>query len=316
MARHGAPRCAVITVALIAGFSLVASGQSVPHCYSPLSCGQSLQPLLHCYSELSCAIASVYRVSARQVEAELPDMPLYGWLQRTAGPGADLATGSWENSWGSCEGIPSEANPPLDPNVPWRLCAQWAASLPDGRVVAIALSAQIVGSGTPQNVRFGSAYIIDTKYRYDSLDVHTLRELPAALEIAVDRWPHAELSVSADDVRLEPASPKPGERAEAVVTVRNTGADLARVRILLARSPECSDSSEPFATKEDKIPPGEALVWRQPFTAPPSPQGSLHVRAELLSVAHYIRKYESSPQPKEVSKPIGSGPLKNCSGDR
>jgi hypothetical protein len=297
MVHHKAPQCAAITIALIAGFSSMASGQFE-------------RP---CYSARSCAVTSVFRVNASQVEAGLPDTPLLKWLQQTAGPSADVTTGIWENSWGTCEDVPADANPPVEPTVPWRVCAQAAAVLGDGRVVSIALAAQMIGA-TPQSVQFGNAYIVNSRYRYDSLDVRTLRELPAALEIPVERWPHAELSVTAEDVRLEPANPGPGAPAEAIVTVRNKGADLARVRILLAQRSECSESSEPLATKEGRIPPGESLIWRQKFTAPPGPRWWLNVRADLLSVARYIRKYESSPEPKEISKPVGPGPFKNCVG--
>src|SRR5688572_13786169 len=72
-----------------------------------------------CDSPHSCAIAAAFEVNVRAVEPDLPDMRLIDWLRQVAGPEAKVATGNWDDSFVSCEGVRSEPKPPADVSVPW-----------------------------------------------------------------------------------------------------------------------------------------------------------------------------------------------------
>jgi hypothetical protein len=249
------------------------------------------------------ANAAAVSMSASRIDPALPDAPFLQWLQNAVGEGADIRM--WGDS--ACEGDGWTSAPSGNPTLPWNVCARVTAILRDGRNVSIALAASVVpdvnrpGEWRPATARLASVYVIDARpgpHGFDSLDVASLHELPAALEIPVSRWPHAELRVM-DDLRLEPASFKPGDRA--------------RIRLHIGGLPECSDLGLVVAAPmESTIPAGQAVTLRSEIKAPDLPRWWLQATTELLPVAQMIRKYELTREWKGTSKQIGPGPFKKC----
>jgi hypothetical protein len=270
------------------------------------------------WERLQRAHAAALTIRASLIDPALPDASFFQWLQNTVGEGGEVRMGGYN----PCEGVVGTAAPPSNPDNPWNVCAQVTAFLRDGRSVSIALAASVVpdmnrpGEWIPRSARLGSAYVIDGRpgpRRLDSLDVSNLHELSDALAIPVSRWPHAELQVM-DDLRLEPASFKPGHRVTAIVTVRNVGAASARIRLLISGLPECSDIGFSLSPAvEGTIPPGQTVTLRSEITVPDLPRWWLRASTELLPVAQMIRKYEGTGVMKGTGKPIGPGPFKQCS---
>jgi hypothetical protein len=163
-----------------------------------------------------------------------------------------------------------------------------------------------------------SAYVINERpgrRHLDSLDVASLHQLSDALAIPIARWPHAELQITQDDLRIEPTSFKPGDRVTVVVTVHNIGAESARVRVYLDGLPECSDVGFRLviAPLSGKIPAGKQMTWRADITVPDLTRWWVHASAEVLPVAQMIRKYEVTNLMKGTLKAIGPLPFRKCS---
>jgi hypothetical protein len=295
---------------------LLITGLTVAACLTICKSGETAQAE-EAWVRSQRANAAAVSISASRIDPALPDAPFLQWLQNAAGEGADVRM--WGDS--SCEGDGWTSAPPANPALPWNVCARVTAILRDGRNVSIALAASVVqdvnrpGEWRPATARLASAYVIDARpgpHGFDSLDVASLHELPAALEIPVSRWPHAELRVM-DDLRLEPASFKPGDMVTAVVTVQNIGAAPARIRLHIGGLPECSDLGFVVAAPmESTIPAGQAVTLRSEIKVPDLPRWWLDATTELLPVAQMIRKYELTREWKGAFKPIGPGPFKKC----
>jgi hypothetical protein len=264
------------------------------------------------------AAAAIFRVSARQVDPALPDVGLLTWLQNVVGDDAKVFPGGYSNP---CQNVPTEAAPPLGADAPWSLCALVTASLNDGREVAIALAASVIrdlskpGDWKVLSVHLFAAYVVDTRpgaRLRDSLDVPTLGDLPQALALSVANWPHAELRIRADDLRVEPPSFRPGDQVTVVVTVRNIGAESAHVRLSIHGVPECTDIGFALRELEGTVPAGQAVTWRSQITAPNFSRWILGASADLLPVAQMIRKYEVTKGSKGAFKAIGPPSGKKC----
>jgi hypothetical protein len=295
---------------------LLITGLTVAACLTMWKAGETAQAE-EAWTPQQRAQAAAVSISASIIDPALPDAPFLQWLQNTVGDGGEVRMGGY--NW--CEGDGWTSVPPASPDLSWSVCARVMASYRDGRTVSIALAASVVadvnrpGEWRPATARLDSAYVIDARpgpHGFDSLDVASLHELPAALKIPVSRWPHAELRVM-DDLRLEPASFKPGDLVTAIVTVRNIGAAPARIRLHIGGLPECSDLGLIVAAPvEGTIPPGQAVTLRSEVKAPDLPRWWLDATAELLPVAQMIRKYEVTGEWKNTMKPIGPGPFKKC----
>jgi hypothetical protein len=270
-----------------------------------------------CYSPRSCAIAAAFQINARAIEPDLPDIPLIDWLQQVGGPDAKITTGTWDESWGTCEGVQSEADPPADVNAAWQVCAQATILLPDRRVVSLALSAQILRAWRPLSVRFGNGFVIDQGNQGNgALDVRSLRDLPGALLLPARAWPRADLRIDDNDLRIEPDSARSGDSATVTVTVRNVGADLARVRVYITGIADCSDIGNTLATLSGRIPPGDAWTSQTTVVIPTiGPGWWLSAHVDLMSVAQGIRKIDINGRTggiKSVSRRVGAAPTRNC----
>jgi hypothetical protein len=260
------------------------------------------------------ATTAVFSINARLLDPALPDAPFLEWLQNAVGRDSKV----WIGGYNSCDGDGWTTTPPSNPETPWNVCAQMTATLSDDRSVSIALAASVVpdrdrpGDWRPSAARLSSAYVLDG--RRDSLDVPTLHQLPETLAIPVGRWPHAELQITQEDLRIEPTSFKAGDRVTVVVTVHNVGAELARVRVAVGGAPECSDIGNLLtAPLSGKISAGEQMTWRVEITVPDWPRWWLSALADLMPVSQMIRKYQMTPVTKSASKPIGPLPFRTCS---
>jgi hypothetical protein len=171
-------------------------------------------------------------------------------------------------------------------------------------------------SDNPGTLHLAAAYIVDPRpgpRPDDSLDVPKLSDLPRALALPVTNWPHAELRVSPNDLRLEPKSFRPGDRITVAVTVRNIGHESARVRVSITEAPECSDIGGVLRELDGTVPAGQSTTWRSEITAPNLPRWILGARVDLMPVAQMIRKYEMSAGSKGTFKLIGRRPSTKCS---
>jgi hypothetical protein len=210
---------------------------------------------------------------------------------------------------------------PTDFTAVWNFCAEAMATTSDGRIVTVALDASVVrdraqaSEWKPISARFRAAYIIDTRpgpMDHDSLDVPNLSALKNALLIPVARWPHAELRIVDDEIRVEPSSFKAGDRVTVYVTVHNVGAESARVFLYIGGVAECSDLGMGLAEAKGEIPAGQATTFRSEVRVPDLLRWWLAARAELMSIKQMIRKYEMTRVMKGAEKPIGPGPFKKC----
>jgi len=262
------------------------------------------------------ADAAALSLSARLVDTALPDLPFTAWFATVVG---DAKT---YNGGPICQDIPYDSTWLADPTRAWNFCAETMATLSDGRMVTVALDASVVRDPSqpsvwkPISARFRAAYIIDTRpsrRRFDSLDVPNLSALKDALLLPVARWPHAELRIAADDIRVEPASFEPGDRVTVFVTVHNVGTESARVRLDVGGAPECSDLGFILAEVRGEIPAGRAVTLRSEVKVPDFPRWWLQASAMLLPLKQTIQKYEITQVAKQAVKPIGAAPFKKCS---
>ena len=167
------------------------------------------------------------------------------------------------------------------------------------------------------SVALANAFIVDEHNR-DSLDVQWLQDLPAALRRPPKQWPHADLRMSQRDLRIEPATAKPGEHAIVTVTVRNVGADLARVRVSVSGSAPCSDIGQWLGDLSGKIPPGQTWTSRAQIIVPAvGNTWLLSASVELMPVTQFIGKQDVGRTGRWDDVGLeahGPGPRRECRG--
>ena len=103
----------------------------------------------------------------------------------------------------------------------------------------------------------------------NSLTVAALGDLPAAMATSEESWPQSDISVTADDIAIDPAVPVPGQLVTVRATVRNIGdRDMAYVNGDLTIIPCCDDTKRVFHAFVGAVPAGGALTVERAVRLP------------------------------------------------
>jgi hypothetical protein len=279
-----------------------------------------IAPQNDAWETLQRAKTGALSISAHLIDPALPDVPFLDWLQNTVGSDGRVSMGGYS----SCGRGVRSARPPDDFETPWNVCALVTVTLPDDRTVSLALAASVVrdrdrqGEWKPRGAHLTNAYVVDGRpgpRHLDSLDVASLPELSRALTIPVASWPHADLRVAPEDLRIEPPSFEARQRVSVVVTIHNVGSASARARLNVQGRPQCSEftATAPGAAVDGDVPARGAVTFRLAMTTPDAPRWLLEAHVEVLPAAQMIRKYDASgPVIKGAAKAIGPHPFPTC----